>query len=231
MRKSENKAVQAIRLAGRDMLLDRTGVVLDVASRTLVVADLHLEKAEAFARRGQMLPPYDSIATLQQLARAVSEHGPERIVLLGDSFHRADSTLPPDQAGHALLRAIAARAELIWIAGNHDPAAGVGLPGQSLDIFRLGAVTLRHEPSSDAGPEMFGHFHPVARIATRAGTRRRRCFVQSEARLLLPAFGALTGGLDISEPAIATLFPAERSRVYLAASESIHAVPMAALVR
>jgi uncharacterized protein len=193
----------------------------------LVVADLHLEKATAFAARGQMLPPYETLETLQKLSRLVSTHAPGTLVLLGDSFHSAITAL--DEAGHAgraLIDTLGAMTDLVWIAGNHDPAPPVALPGRWLPELVLDGVILRHAPVADGRPEIVGHLHPSARLPTRAGTQRRRCFLVSPTRLVLPAFGSLTGGLDVSDPAIAEWFTGADCRGVLLCRDALAAFPL-----
>ncbi len=207
--------VTTIALAGAELVLDPLGAALWVEERLLVVADMHLEKASAFARRGQMLPPFDTAETLARLARLVEQHRPRAVVALGDSLHDrwADERLAP--AARDTLRQLARGCDLIWIAGNHDPAPH-GLGGLCVDTLALGPLQLRHEPSpGPAVGEVCGHLHPAARVGVRGGSVRRRCFVTNGARLILPAFGAFTGGLDVRMPAIADLFAADDFEVHL----------------
>lgn len=208
--------------------LDPAGVAFLPEESLLVVADLHLEKAQHFARRGQMLPPYDSLATLQRLASAVDRLRPQRILALGDSFHAADLDLDPAGPACMLLDRLASDCDWIWVTGNHDPALPVHLPGRVLESVEIRSLRLAHQPAH-GGHEMFGHYHPSARLQTRGGTRRCRCFLASADRLLLPAFGALTGSMDVFDPQMAGLFDPPRSRAYLMSGAALHPVPMVAL--
>jgi len=194
-------------LNGVALVLDATGLVWHEASRTLIGADLHLEKGSAFARRGQLLPPYDTLASLALMSETVQRFDAARLILLGDSFHDRDAGARLPEAARTTLAALGAMSELVWITGNHDPDIPAGLPGGVAAEVRLGPLTLRHIPARDPGTgEIAGHLHPVARIRTRAGVVRRRCFVSDSRRLLLPAFGAYAGGLNVGDPAIADLF-------------------------
>jgi DNA ligase-associated metallophosphoesterase len=172
--------------------------------RALLVADLHLEKGSWYAQRGQLLPPFDSQATLERLEALVDRLNPRSIWALGDSFH---DSAGPDRLANAAIAAIARMAAgraMIWIAGNHDGAAA--LPGDRADEAVLGGIVLRHEADpSETRPEISGHFHPKLRIAG----SRRPCFVLDHQRMILPAFGALTGGLDADDPAIRKLFASD----------------------
>ncbi|WP_150288361.1 ligase-associated DNA damage response endonuclease PdeM [Rhabdaerophilum calidifontis] len=219
-----------VRLGGLDLILHPEGAALVPAEETLIVADLHLEKAASFAARGRLLPPHDSVATLGALSALAGALAPRRIVLLGDSFHSRLHTFGAASPGPALIAGLAARAELVWIAGNHDPVPPLPLPGRALPELRIGDVVLRHLPCRDGRPEIVGHLHPAARLRTRAGALRRRCFLLSPARLVLPAFGALTGALDADDPAIADWFPDRAGHAFLLGRAGLSRVPLAAVM-
>ncbi len=192
--------------AGQRLMLDPAGALWWPEQHLLAIADLHLEKGTACAEQGQLLPPWDTRATLDRLALLLRRYAPRRVIALGDSFHdeHGAGRLLPAEA--ARLSAMAAAHGFLWLRGNHDPAPPAALPGEAADWWEAGGIVFRHEPSG-ATPEICGHLHPKASIATRAGTVTRACFVASPQRLLLPAFGAFTGGLDVRHPAIAALFP------------------------
>ena len=174
------------------------------AERSLLVSDLHLEKASAFASGGQMLPPYDSLSTLHDIAALVAKFRPERIVSLGDNFHddAGEVRLPADAAD--LLRQMVARTDWIWITGNHDRNLEAVWGGSSVDELALSGIILRHEAvRGEASPEISGHFHPKYRQILRGRMVARRCFVKGPRKLIMPAFGAFTGGLDAQDIAIA----------------------------
>jgi DNA ligase-associated metallophosphoesterase len=178
------------------------------ARRALLVADLHFEKASWFARFGQMLPPYDSIATLADLTALVSQSGATEIWCLGDSFHDRDGCERLPKRAQAMLRALTASTRWTWITGNHDSGFGdAGLAdhcgGTIVDEAEVDGLILRHEADPhDPRPELSGHFHPKLHVTMRGRRIARRCFVASPTKLILPAFGALTGGLDVGHPAI-----------------------------
>jgi DNA ligase-associated metallophosphoesterase len=196
-----------IRIGGTAVTLRASGALWIAAARTLVVADLHLEKGSAYAARGQMLPPYDTRETLSRLEREASELRPDAIVLLGDTFHdrRSEERLARDDADR--LAGLASNRRLVWVVGNHDTDGPRGLPGETADELRMAGLKLRHEPRS--GPqagEVAGHLHPAARVRAPRGAVRRRCFVTDGERLILPAFGAYAGGLNVLDAAFAGLF-------------------------
>jgi DNA ligase-associated metallophosphoesterase len=176
--------------------------------RALLVADLHLEKASFYARFGQMLPPYDSRETLARLADAVRETGARRVFCLGDNFHdkAGAARLEPHAAG--MLDALTRTTDWVWVSGNHDQGAVPS--GTSVEELEVGGIVLRHEAvPGEIRPELSGHFHPKLRVFARGRRVVRACAVASERKLILPAFGALTGGMDAADPAIiAALQPA-----------------------
>lgn len=175
--------------------------------RLLAVADLHLEKGSAYARRGVFLPPYDTAATLARLAALLMRHTPRILVLLGDSFHDCGGGARLDGGDREHLASLLARQDTVWIAGNHDPRAPADLPGHAADELAIGPLLFRHEPQPGArAGEIAGHLHPVARVPTRGRSLRRRCFAGDGSRLVLPAFGAYAGGLNVRDAAFAPLF-------------------------
>ena len=174
--------------------------------RMLVVADLHFEKGSSFARRGQLLPPYDTAETLLRLSRLIGRLDPKIVVALGDSFHDNDGPARLSPCDRAAIAALQSGRDWVWIAGNHDPAA-TGLAGAHLDVLAIGGLTFRHQPTM--GPvsgELAGHLHPSARVAGRGKSVRRRCFVGDGSRVVLPAFGAYAGGLNVLDKAFTGLF-------------------------
>lgn len=179
------------------------GAVFWPARRALLVADLHLEKASWFARLGQMLPPYDSLATLADLTALAVSTGADEIWCLGDSFHdRYGCDRLPARA-RAMLTALTGSTRWTWITGNHDPGFADHCGGAIAGEVEVDGLLLRHEADPvEARPELSGHFHPKLRIHHRGRQVSRRCFVATERKLILPAFGALTGGLDAAHPEI-----------------------------
>ena len=179
-------------LAGVEVVLDASGAAWLPATRTLLVADLHLETGSAFARRGTLLPPYDTMATLARLDAAVRAFAPATVVSLGDGFHDRQGAASLSPAAFDALKAIMAAARWIWVTGNHDPAPPMALGGAVVPELTLGGLVLRHVPARHHGAEVAGHMHPKARIAGRRLKVSRPCFATDGTRLVMPAFGALT---------------------------------------
>ncbi len=219
-----------IPIASVDVRLRASGALWIAAERTLVVADLHLEKGSFYAVRGQMLPPYDTRETLRRLAQEIDALCPTTVVLLGDTFHDATSEARLAADDVEALRALARGRTLIWIVGNHDAEGPQALPGEIANELSLCGLTLRHEPRLGLQPgEVSGHLHPAARVRASRGSVRRRCFVTDSDRLILPAFGAYAGGLNVRDKAFAGLF-ARPPLAGALGSERVYAVGWPSLV-
>ncbi len=189
--------------AGHSLAALSEGALYWPTRRALIVADLHFEKASWFAQAGQMLPPYDSAATLAAIEALVTATNPVEIWCLGDSFHDVWGCDRLPDADQARLRALTAARRWTWIVGNHDASIGNPYGGTVIDEAMVDGLVLRHEANpDDPRPELSGHFHPKLRVRVRGRLVSRRCFVATERKLVLPAFGALTGGLDIHHPEI-----------------------------
>lgn len=189
--------------AGQSFIALPQGALFWPARAALLVADLHLEKASWFARFGQMLPPYDSLATLADLTLVAAATGAREVWCLGDSFHDRNGCerLPSD--ARAMLLALTASVRWTWITGNHDPGFADHCGGEIVDEAHVEGLVLRHEADPDEPrPELSGHFHPKLRVSLRGRRVSRRCFVATPSKLILPAFGSLTGGLDANHPEI-----------------------------
>jgi DNA ligase-associated metallophosphoesterase len=210
-----------IHLAGERLMLDPAGALHWPAQRLLAVSDLHLEKGSSAARKGSLLPPWDTKETLDRLALLLRRYQPAVLVLLGDSFHDVDGAARLPAAESARLGAMTAGRRLVWVLGNHDPVLPAGLPGESVAELALDGIVFRHQAEARAVKgEVSGHYHPKARVPARAADISRPCFVADARRLILPAFGAYTGGLDVRDPAIAGLFR-RGGRVFLLGRERL----------
>ncbi len=213
-------------------MLDPSGAAFWPARRILIVSDLHLEKGSSAALRGNLLPPYDTRATLEKLNRVVRLYRPAKVIALGDTFHDRTGSERLAEADRTRLAAMAREAHFIWILGNHDPEAS-DLPGEHAAEWREAGLTFRHEAAPMLGPreiEISGHYHPKASIETKAKRVSRPCFVADGARLMLPAFGTYAGGLDVREPAIARLFP-RGLRVFLLGQDQLFSFALGQLGR
>ncbi|MBX9459467.1 MAG: ligase-associated DNA damage response endonuclease PdeM [Rhizobium sp.] len=212
-------------LNGLAIVLDPSGAIYLPDSRLLCVSDLHLEKGAAYARRGQMLPPWDTFATLKILGTVIARHNPSVVVSLGDNFHDRRGSAEMPELARMMIRDLAAGREWIWIAGNHDPDGVVDLPGTSLETLTYGGLTFRHDPKMDAGAgEVAGHLHPAAVLMRRERGVRRPCFATDGRRLIMPSFGVMTGGLDLRHKAFSGLFETAQLVAHMLSQGRVHSI-------
>jgi hypothetical protein len=194
-------------LNGARLVATATGALFWPDEATLIVSDLHLEKGSHFAARGVLLPPYDSRTTLRRLGASIRELAAKRVISLGDAFHDHGAEARMDDADAEILDALTRAADWVWVLGNHDPAPPARFRGVVEQDITLGPLRLRHEPCGRSSPgEVAGHLHPAARVRLETRIIRRRCFVTDGERLILPAFGAYAGGLNVLDAAFAPLF-------------------------
>jgi DNA ligase-associated metallophosphoesterase len=227
----EPNATSRTAVAGVEAVCDPFGALYLPETRTLVVSDLHLEKGAAFARRGSLLPPYDTLSTLTILDAVLGRYDPRVVVSLGDNFHdRVGAALLPDLFRDRIV-AMARGRDWIWINGNHDPDGAVGLPGISADELHFAGLAFRHEPSAVAvAGEVAGHLHPAATVRRRDRSVRRACFATDGTRMVMPAFGVMTGGLDLGHRALAGLFDRQSLVAHMLGRDRVYAVRFANLI-
>lgn len=216
---------RSIRIAGEVATCDPSGALHFAALGLLVVSDLHLEKGSSVARRGLLVPPYDTGATLDRLGRVIAALRPRTVVSLGDSFHdREGAARLPAPYRDRLLAMMDGR-DWIWVAGNHDPDVPADLPGSVADEVAVGALRFRHEPKAGAtAGEIAGHLHPGAVIVQRGRAVRRRCFATDGQRLIMPAFGAYTGSLNVLDRAYRGLFDWESFFALMLGTDRVYAM-------
>ena len=219
--------------AGQEMQLVDGRAMYWPRERALLVADLHLEKASWYAKGGQMLPPYDSRETLERVAVAVKQTGARRVITLGDNFHDDAGTSRLDPYAAGMLEALTRVLDWVWITGNHDEQMHRSFGGEMVDELEIGGIVMRHiAKAGEIRPELSGHFHPKVRIKVRQRHIARPCGVLSRSgetgdRMILPAFGALTGGMDASAPEIrAALSPASTIDAVLPAKGKLVQLPL-----
>ncbi|WP_454886019.1 ligase-associated DNA damage response endonuclease PdeM [Sphingomonas oryzagri] len=218
--------------AGTELVALSPGALFWERRRALLFADLHLEKASFYARGGQMLPPYDSDATLRNLADLVARTGAAEIWCLGDSFHDAEGCERLADDTRDLLRGLTGATRWTWIAGNHDIGA-VRLAdhcgGRVLGEAEVDGLLLRHEADArEQRPELSGHYHPKLRLTLKGRHVARRCFVATATKLILPAFGALTGGMDAGDPVIRRALGGRAAQALVPLSDRLLRFPLAA---
>jgi hypothetical protein len=223
---SRQRADDTLSLAGVTLIADPAGALYWPEEKLLVVADLHLEKGSSFAARGVLLPPYDTAATLARLSRLIERYVPRMVIALGDSFHDGGGPARMDEISRVALKALQRGRDWVWIAGNHDPDPAKNIGGRFADVLALGALTFRHEPAPERGEgEIAGHLHPMACVARRGRAVKRRCFACDGRRAVLPAFGAYTGGLNVRDRSIVSVFGTLSFTAHLLGTGRLYAVP------
>lgn len=202
-----NGAPRTLSLCGETLTPDPTGALYWAARETLIVADLHFEKGSSYARRGALLPPYDTRATIRTLDALMRRYAPKRVISLGDAFHDREAESRMDAEDGSALAGLMNATEWIWVLGNHDPAPPARFASVACGEFASEPFVFRHEPRAGAAAgEIAGHLHPVARLSAEGRTLRRKCFAAGSRRLVMPALGAYAGGLNVLDDAFAPLF-------------------------
>jgi uncharacterized protein len=219
-----DRSPDGLHLAGIALAADCAGALYWPEEGLLAVADLHFEKGSSFARRGSLLPPYDTTETLARLARLIASYAPRIVIALGDNFHDGDGPARLSAPDRASLGALQRGRDWIWIAGNHDPDPADGIGGTFAANVSVGPLTFRHHPSRHATEgEVAGHLHPLARIVQRGRAVSRRCFVTDGKALVMPAFGAYAGGLSIRDRAFAAVFGSRNFTAHMLGDNRLYA--------
>jgi DNA ligase-associated metallophosphoesterase len=218
-------ADQPISICGKALRAHMSGALYWPSERALIVSDLHLEKGSYFAARGQMLPPYDTRDTLRRLAEVIDTYAAETVIALGDSFHDAHAAERIDPADMETLRIMQEACDWIWVAGNHDGEVSDVLGGTAVPELTVEGLTLRHDPRPGRiTHEIAGHLHPAARLVMHGTAIRRPCFVGNGLRLVMPAFGSFTGGLNILAGAFEPVFGTDGMAVWMLGQEGLYPV-------
>lgn len=213
--------------AGCPLTLDHSGALFIEDAKLLVVSDMHLEKGTSWGRRSIFLPPYDTAVTLRLLANVMDRYQPETLVFLGDSFHDIGGPHRLLEDDKRILDMLTVRQDTMWITGNHDPELAAGLSGTSCEELAVGEFLFRHVPqiARSNGFEISGHLHPVASVSGRGRSVRRRCFAADHGRMILPAFGAYTGGLNVRDIAFKGLFDQATFAAHVIGDKQIYSFP------
>ncbi len=214
-----------VAVAGVALVADCAGALYWPDRALLAVADLHLEKGSSYATRGVLLPPYDTAATLARLGSLIARYAPRMVIALGDSFHDDGGTARVSIDDRAMLGALQRGRDWVWIAGNHDPTPVHGLGGSSAAMVKVGPIVFRHAPERGAAAgEIAGHLHPLARVSGRGRTVSRRCFAADGKRMVMPAFGAYAGGLNIRDRAFMDVFGGVKFTAHMLGEGRIYAI-------
>jgi len=214
----------AIAVSGVELGADTAGALFWPERGLLAVADLHLEKGSSFAARGVLLPPYDTVETLARLGALIARYQPRLVVALGDSFHDGRGPARLADTDRSTLRGLQRGRDWIWIKGNHDPDPPENVGGRFMATLKVGALTFRHEPTESGDAEIAGHLHPLARVSRRGRTVSRRCFASDGERIVMPAFGAYAGGLNVRDRAFAMVFRTPGFTAHILGEQRVYAV-------
>ncbi|MEM9989346.1 MAG: ligase-associated DNA damage response endonuclease PdeM [Pseudomonadota bacterium] len=215
-------------IGGIPVTLDASGVMYVPGASLLVVSDLHFEKGSHYGRGGQFIPPYDTRATLKALEATVQKYQPKSILSLGDAFHDTEAEARMNKEDKDRLRVLCDAATWIWVLGNHDPLPPKEFCGTVHHAVEIGGLTFTHEPGELPGWQVAGHLHPCALVAKGGRRVRRSCFVGDGERLIMPAFGAFTGGLNILHEAF-TPHLQHPLEIYLKGKTRLYKVPPTSL--
>lgn len=219
-----------IDIAGERAVCDPRGALYFPDLRLMAVSDLHLEKGSSFARRRVFIPPYDTATTLIRLQRVIADYRPVAVISLGDSFHDGNGAGRMPEVFRQQLLSLMAGRDWFWVAGNHDPDAPQGLPGETVRELAVSKLLFRHEPSAmSVEGEIAGHLHPGARVVRRGQSVRRPCFASDGRRMIMPAFGAFTGMLNVLDRAYAGMFQWPDFRAYVLGARRIYPIAGGAL--
>lgn len=223
---STGSSTAVLRVVGVELVADHSGVLFWPATSTLIVADMHFEKGSSFARRGMMVPPYDTGITLSRLSDALMRYAPKRVISLGDAFHDTGGPARMPTKWRDALLAMMANREWLWVTGNHDPEPPEGLPGKTVEEWHEIGLIFRHEPQEgSAKGEIAGHLHPAGKIVRRSKSVRRPCFITDGDRMILPAFGAFTGGLNVCSQPFDGLFDRNKWHAVLVSQGRAFPIP------
>lgn len=216
---------QRVTVSGRQFIADQSGALYWPSEDALIIADMHLEKGSHYAAKGQMLPPYDTRATLMALAEAIDRFEADHVIALGDSFHDANGPARMAPEDREILAILMEDRDWCWVTGNHDPVLPELLGGLVVDELAIGGLVLRHEPKPGPIPhEIAGHMHPAAKISLYGHALRRPCFIGNGRRLIVPAFGAYAGGLNVLDDAFRPLFGNDGFNVCMMGHEGLYPV-------
>ena len=215
-----------IYFGGHSLILHAQGVLYWPNQRTLIASDLHFEKSTFLARHGSFIPPYDTLDTLERLEQLVAHYQPERLILLGDSFHDGQAWQRLDEMLRARIMTLTVLVrECIWIEGNHDGELNAHPLGVLRSSVYIDGIHFAHDDTHAARPVIIGHFHPKARVQVGKHNVSGKCFIHCETMLVMPSFGSYTGGLNITHKAIQNLFVGQKTHTHFLYRDMIYPQP------
>jgi uncharacterized protein len=215
-------------LCGKSFIADSTGALYWPAERTLIVADLHLEKGSYLTEDGVMLPPYDTRSAFEKLEEALDRYEPARVIAVGDSFCGGASLSAPDVDW---LKDLIEDREWFWVVGESQQPIPDLTGAVTCPLYTLGGVKFRYEPvRAPVGHEIAGRMHPIARVSEYGLINRARCFVSNGMRMILPSVGAYSAGKNVLDDDFAPLLGREGLFVWVAMNGKVYPVSAGQLV-
>jgi len=228
---------------GLELHLHASGAIWLKKLKTLLIADLHLEKGSSLAQKGMLIPPYDTRQTLEKLDEVMAYFKPEHVITLGDNFHDHKGPQRLSKQDLSLLNKLMQRAKFTWIEGNHDNPnyykSQLSVASQTNDEifynpvqhFQLEDISLIHDAAQGAkAPMMVGHLHPLALLKQRNVYLRKTCFFISKDICILPSFGSYTGGLNVRHDAFSPYWD-DDTKIFMLNSNQVVQVPITKLVK
>ena len=185
--------------------LDNSGILIWPKYEIAIVSDLHLEKASSYAKSGQFVPPYDSEETLSKLFLKLEKYKSKKLILLGDTFHDKDAQHRLSDTSKNLFKKLVINYKTILITGNHDPDLNIDKVERFIE-YKIDHINFIHKAIKNKNSQISGHFHPSISLKITEKQIRGKCLIHNENIMILPAFGSLTGGLDIKHKEFQTYF-------------------------
>jgi DNA ligase-associated metallophosphoesterase len=188
-----------VEVAGERLVLRPDRSLFWPRAGTLVIADPHFGKADAFRAAGVPVPG-GAAEPLGRLAGALAETGADRLVVLGDFWHARAGLTPAVAAELGAWRAARPGLRVALVRGNHDRA---GPPpdgwGGWADHLADPPFVFTHAPGPVAGGYVLaGHLHPGVVLAGRGRDRLRLpCFWVGRRVGVVPAFARFTGAAPV----------------------------------
>lgn len=218
--------MKEIEFCGQSLVLHESGILLWPKHKLAVVADLHFEKGSHYAQAGQFLPPYETLETLKKLEEVLEFSAATTLILLGDTIHDERGYARMDEAVKNRLEILFKKFDTLWIIGNHDGAFVPPLT-KAYEDFALDNIIFRHEAEEieEGKGEVSGHYHPKARLQLKGQKVSRTCFAVSDNRMILPSFGTLTGGLDVTDKALKPIL-GKNFTTHLCGQKKIYSIPI-----
>jgi DNA ligase-associated metallophosphoesterase len=189
---------------------------------TLIVSDLHLEKASFLAQFGSAVAPYDTLDTLMRLEALIVKYQPTTLILLGDSFHDRGAWERLEETSRQRFLSICHSVETCHLVeGNHDLGLLKDARFKFTTEVEVDNIVFRHEPQTGPLPQIIGHFHPKLRTILYGQRLTGKVFAVNSSLMIMPAFGSFTGGLDLTNDVFSSLAKNDPFRAYMVHKQTV----------